>query len=367
MLKPRAIAAVVVAGGLLTILFGVPAHEASTREGVTRSGPLTLLSRSSYPLAPYTAPLGFETNSELSSPPTTSPLPQLNREARSEAEDASTVEPPSTTAEDAALSETPGSTAPASSATEQAGDGIVIATPSNLHAAPSTETPAPTATAIPAESPVASVTQPAATSTPTATPEAPTPPATPTASPTLATPTTAPVQSATPPPTQSPVPTATPVPATATPTSPPPATATATSPPPPSISLHAMEAALLESHNQQRANNGVSPLVIDARLVNVARQRSETMAAMNCFSHRACGPGAFDLMDGIGYAYGHAAENIAKNDYPDSDTVRVAMNGFMTSSGHRANVLKSAYTSVGIGVAVGANGMKYFTVVFAGP
>ncbi len=124
---------------------------------------------------------------------------------------------------------------------------------------------------------------------------------------------------------------------------------------------------MFESHNVQRANNGVAPLVIDAQLVNLARQRAQTMANTNCFSHTACGPTAFDLMGGIGYVFQIAGENIARNNYPDAETVSVAMTGFMNSSGHRANILESRYTKVGIGVAFGANGMKYFAVIFAGP
>ncbi len=91
------------------------------------------------------------------------------------------------------------------------------------------------------------------------------------------------------------------------------------------------------------------------------------MANTNCFSHTACGPTAFDLMGSIGFIFQFAGENIARNNYPDSDTVSVAMNGFMNSSGHRANILDANYTKVGVGVAFGANGLKYFTVIFAAP
>jgi uncharacterized protein YkwD len=117
----------------------------------------------------------------------------------------------------------------------------------------------------------------------------------------------------------------------------------------------------------QRANNGVGPLAIDADLVEIARQRSQTMAATNCFSHTACGPTAFSMLNSIGYFYQIAGENIARNNYSDAQTVQVAMTGFMNSPGHRANILDSRYTKVGIGVAFDGSGMKYFTVVFAGP
>ncbi len=128
-----------------------------------------------------------------------------------------------------------------------------------------------------------------------------------------------------------------------------------------------MEAAMFESHNLQRANNGSGPLVMDAALLDVARQRSQTMANTNCFSHTACGPTAFDLLGGIGYVYQIAGENIARNNYSDADSVSVAMNGFMNSSTHRSNILETRYTKVGIGVSFGSNGMKYFAVIFSGP
>jgi uncharacterized protein YkwD len=128
-----------------------------------------------------------------------------------------------------------------------------------------------------------------------------------------------------------------------------------------------MEAAMFAAHNSVRAQVGASALAIDAQLVNVARQRSQTMANSNCFSHTACGPTAFDLLGGIGYFYQIAGENIARNNYPDSQTVDVAMNGFIDSQGHYNNIVHTSYTKVGIGVAFAANGMKYFTVIFAGP
>jgi uncharacterized protein YkwD len=128
-----------------------------------------------------------------------------------------------------------------------------------------------------------------------------------------------------------------------------------------------MEQAMFNDHNTQRASQGVGPLALDAQLVSIARQRSQTMAATNCFSHTACGPTAFQLMANIGYTYQIAGENIARNNYPDADSEQVAMTGFLNSPGHYANIMETRYTKVGIGVAFGANGMKYFTVVFAGP
>jgi len=128
-----------------------------------------------------------------------------------------------------------------------------------------------------------------------------------------------------------------------------------------------MEAAMFSQHNQQRAGAGLGALSVDASLTNIARRRAQDMAANNYFAHTSpTGETAFTLMNGVGYVYAIAGENIARNNYPDGESVSVAMSGFMNSPGHRANILDGRYTKVGIGMAVDANGMKYFAVVFAG-
>ncbi len=124
---------------------------------------------------------------------------------------------------------------------------------------------------------------------------------------------------------------------------------------------------MFEQHNQQRAAAGVAALQLDPTLESVARQRAEDMASKGYFSHTSpSGVTAFTLLDGAGYKYAIAGENIARNNYPDAQTVDTAMTGFMNSPGHRENILEPRFTRVGIAVAVDASGMKYFAVVFAG-
>jgi uncharacterized protein YkwD len=128
-----------------------------------------------------------------------------------------------------------------------------------------------------------------------------------------------------------------------------------------------MEQQMYASHNSLRAGAGLAGLQLDATLVNIARSRAQDMAANNYFSHTSpSGVTVFSLMAGAGYGYGIAGENIARNSYPDTESVTVAMNGFMNSAAHRSNIMDARYTKVGIAMAIGANGMKYFVVVFAG-
>lgn len=119
-------------------------------------------------------------------------------------------------------------------------------------------------------------------------------------------------------------------------------------------------------HNQERAAAGLSALRLDSTLVAIARRRAQDMAANNYFSHTSpSGETAFSLMSAAGYSYQMAGENIARNNYPDSDTVQVSMTGFMNSPSHRGNILEPAFRRIGIGVAFAPDGMKYFAVTFS--
>lgn len=62
----------------------------------------------------------------------------------------------------------------------------------------------------------------------------------------------------------------------------------------------------------------------------------------------------------FGYAYDGASENIAHH-----ATVEKAQAAFLSSPGHRKNVMSSAYTKVGLGVAIDAQGYVYLTQIFA--
>lgn len=124
---------------------------------------------------------------------------------------------------------------------------------------------------------------------------------------------------------------------------------------------------MLQAHNAERSRAGVAPLEIDAVLTEIARRRAQDMATRNYFSHTSpSGETAFSLLGAFRYAYRTAGENIARNNYPDAQSVSIAMQGFMSSSAHRQNILDARFSRVGIGVAVGADGMKYFAVVFVG-
>ena len=91
--------------------------------------------------------------------------------------------------------------------------------------------------------------------------------------------------------------------------------------------------------NEQRVNNGLSPLTADSTLTAAAMQRAAETVIY--FSHtRPNGSRCFTAFDGA-----WRGENIAAGQ-ADPDEV---ITGWMNSTGHRENILKANYTGVGVG------------------
>ena len=67
-----------------------------------------------------------------------------------------------------------------------------------------------------------------------------------------------------------------------------------------------------------------------------------------------------DKIKRFGYSYQGVGENIAHH-----ATVNKAEAAFMSSTGHRTNILGSQWTKVGIGVCYDDQGYVYVTQVFA--
>ena len=215
-----------------------------------------------------------------------------------------------------------------------------------------TVTPAPTATPTP---------EPTLTPAPTATPTpeptlTPTPTATPTPEPT---PTPAPTATSTPKPTVSSAPTATSTPKptpTPAPTEVPPFTDEDYT----TGSITAQEENAFLLLNQDRAAHSRSALELDPALCDLARLKSRDMYLNHYFSHTSPTYGsAAQMLSAYGYAFTSVGENIAHH-----ATVEKAQAAFMSSSGHRQNILGSQWTKVGIGVWEDSQGFVYVTQLF---
>ena len=96
--------------------------------------------------------------------------------------------------------------------------------------------------------------------------------------------------------------------------------------------------------NEQRAANGLLALKKDVTLCKAATARA--IETVSSFSHtRPNGQSCFTVLDEYGYSYRGAGENIAMGQSSPSEVV----NAWMNSEGHRANILNSSFTKIGVG------------------
>jgi uncharacterized YkwD family protein len=153
-----------------------------------------------------------------------------------------------------------------------------------------------------------------------------------------------------------------PAPAPAPTPAPTPAPAPAPAPSPGEYQPSAEERRAVDLINADRAKNGLAALVLNPEVARVARLKAEDMALNGYFDHHSPTYGSpFDMLRRFGVSYRAAGENIAK-----ASSVERAEELFMGSSGHRANILSTSYTQVGVGV-YGYNGTTYVVQLFITP
>lgn len=114
--------------------------------------------------------------------------------------------------------------------------------------------------------------------------------------------------------------------------------------------------------NKQRTNNGLQALKVDSETQRVARIKAEDMVNNNYFSHNSPTYGSpFDMLKSFKVSYKTAGENIAANSSNSG-----AVNSWMNSSGHKANILNSNFNYTGIGVVSSSKYGKIFVQMFIG-
>jgi len=127
-------------------------------------------------------------------------------------------------------------------------------------------------------------------------------------------------------------------------------------------SLTADELETFNLVNQQRINNGLSALKVDAELQRVARIKAQDMVNNNYFDHTSPTYGTpFNMMKNFGISYKTAGENIAGN-----SSNSAAVTAWMNSSGHRANILNNSYNYTGLAVISSPRYGKIYVQMFIG-
>ncbi|MER6046069.1 CAP domain-containing protein [Streptomyces sp. NPDC001793] len=113
--------------------------------------------------------------------------------------------------------------------------------------------------------------------------------------------------------------------------------------------------------NAQRAQHGCAPLTVDPHVQAAAQGHSDDMAARNYYAHETpegVDPGT--RMTNAGFHWQSWGENIFKSPQDPA----TAVDGWMKSPGHRANILNCSYKSTGVGVNLSPNG-PWWTQDFA--
>lgn len=108
--------------------------------------------------------------------------------------------------------------------------------------------------------------------------------------------------------------------------------------------LFPIEAQVLAQTNFQRARYGLPPLVVDARLTQSARSHAAWMTSRRTLRHTSSA----------------VAENIAMGQRSAPEV----LNSWMSSSGHRANILNRNHRRIGVSAYSAADGTVYWCQQF---
>ncbi len=152
---------------------------------------------------------------------------------------------------------------------------------------------------------------------------------------------------------------------TTPPTSPTSNPAPTTSNPPSTMSAAEWEQRVFDLTNVERVKNGLPAFRSDACAGGVARDWSETMLRTQRYEHRS----DWSFLDACRVA-GGGTQGMAENIYMGlpgwSLTPEKAVQGWMDSPGHRANILNPSYSRLGVGFAGNLSSYHYATQNFWG-
>jgi uncharacterized protein YkwD len=128
----------------------------------------------------------------------------------------------------------------------------------------------------------------------------------------------------------------------------------------PKSSISTLRTTMLELINAERKAVGLSSVTLDTELNNLAQLHSEDMVTRNFFDHiNPDGQSPEDRRKELNI------KTPVRENLSEAPTLLYGHNGLMRSGAHRANVLNSEWTKVGIGIAWDTNGQIYITQEFS--
>ncbi len=131
----------------------------------------------------------------------------------------------------------------------------------------------------------------------------------------------------------------------------------------PTVTLGREEQALWQLVSDARRAAGLPAVTMDNQISVLSRARSTDMATRDYFDHYTPDGQTFlDLMPRYGLTSPRAGETLQENNRADSPAE--AARALFASPEHHAVLFDPRYTMGGVGHAVDANGIHYFTIIF---
>ncbi len=128
-----------------------------------------------------------------------------------------------------------------------------------------------------------------------------------------------------------------------------------------STAVSSYEQKVVELVNIERQKAGLPALVLDEAISNIARIKSNDMATNNYFAHQSPTYGsAGDMLTKYGIKWSAWGENIAAG----QKTPEAVVTAWMNSAGHRANIMSSNFSKIGVGYVTNSAGRAYWTQMF---
>jgi uncharacterized protein YkwD len=129
--------------------------------------------------------------------------------------------------------------------------------------------------------------------------------------------------------------------------------------------LPGIEREVLTRVNRYRRAEGLPALASDARIAEIARGHSRSMAAGKTGFGHGGWKGRTRLVAGK-LPYKRVAENVSRHSRDPRQIPAVAVEGWVDSRGHRRNI-EGPFALTGVGAAVGPDGSVYLTQIFVLP
>jgi uncharacterized protein YkwD len=139
-----------------------------------------------------------------------------------------------------------------------------------------------------------------------------------------------------------------------------------------SVNLTPGQAVIFQQLNLHRQQAGLPPLTLNPLLMEAAQGHADNMARQDKYGdtdtdgHILDGHDVVYRVGLVGYRYSWLGENVAFNQYYPNPAQTLA-DQWWNSPPHRANMLETRYTEVGIGIATGASGRTYGVEDFGRP